>query len=320
VSTVARRSLLVGLAAALAARTPAWAQPGSLPARVGLFFTARAWRDSIAQALHARGWIEGRTIEFAWHAAALDGARLKERLSEWPADVLVMGGPHRIQAAMSATATVPIIGLDLESDPVASGFVRTLARPGGNVSGIWLDLPEIAGKQIQFLREVLPRLTGLGVVWDDRIGEPQLAEVDKACRAAGIALRPVSVRAEEQIDGALTRVLVDRPDAVLVLTAPVIAHTLPRIAETLLRSRLPSMSPFSTFPGLGGLMAYGPHFPALWRQLADYVDRVLRGARIGELPVQRPSTFTLILNRRTARALGLTLPPSLVLRADELIQ
>jgi putative ABC transport system substrate-binding protein len=211
---------------------------------------------------------------------------------------------------MRATTTLPIIGLDLESDPVANGFVKTLARPGGNVSGVWMDLPEIAGKQIQFLHEVVPGLRRLGVVWDDRIGAPQFTEVQAVCRAANISVHAASLRAEADVDGVVKRVVADRPQAMLVLTAPVISHVLRRIGELALQGRLPSISPFSTFPGFGGLMAYGPEFPAMWRQLAHYVDRVLKGARVGDLPVERPSKFALIASLETAKALGLALPQS----------
>jgi putative ABC transport system substrate-binding protein len=221
---------------------------------------------------------------------------------------------------MRVTTTIPIIGLDLESDPVTSGFVKTLARPGGNVSGLWMDLPEIAGKQIQFLREVVPSLHRLGVVWDDRIGQPQFAHVQAVCRGMKTSVLAAPVRAQADIDGALKRLLADRPQAVVLLTSPVISSGLARIAEIALESRWPTISPFSTFPGFGGLMAYGPDFPSMWRQLAVYVDRVLRGAKVGDLPVERPAKFTLVVNLKTARILGLALPQSLILRADEVIQ
>jgi putative ABC transport system substrate-binding protein len=221
---------------------------------------------------------------------------------------------------MRATTTVPIIGLDLESDPVANGFVKTMARPGGNVSGIWMDLPEIAGKQIQFLREVTPTLSRLGVIWDDRIGQPHFAEVQAVCRKMGIAVQPASLRAQAEIDGVVKRVVTERPQAILVLTAPVISNGLRRIAELIVASRLPAISPFSTFPGFGGLLAYGPDFPSMWRQAAHYVDRVLKGARVGDLPVERPSKFSLIVNLKTARDIGIVVPQSLALRADEVIQ
>jgi putative ABC transport system substrate-binding protein len=319
-ATIARRGLLVGMAAVLASPRGASAQPAERTARVSIYTAAPSWRDSIAGVLRERGWIEGRSIAFDWHSAEDSYTHLGEHVARMPPDVIVLGGPLRIREAMRVTTTIPIIGLDLESDPVASGFVKTLARPGGNVSGLWMDLPEIAGKQIQFLREAVPKLNRLGVLWDDRIGQPQFAHVQTVCRGMKTSVRAASVRAQADIDGAMKRLVADRPQAIVLLTSPVISNGLARIAELALESRLPSISPFSTFPGFGGLLAYGPDFPSMWRQLAAYVDRVLRGAKVGDLPVERPAKFTLAVNLKTARRLGLTLPQSLVVRADEVIQ
>jgi putative ABC transport system substrate-binding protein len=163
-------------------------------------------------------------------------------------------------------------------------------------------------------------LSRLGVIWDDRIGQPHFVEVEGVCRKTSISLHAAPVRAQAEIDGAVKRVVAERPQAILVLTAPVISNGLPRIGELVVASRVPAISVFSTFPAFGGLLAYGPDFPSMWRQAAHYVDRVLKGARTGDLPVERPSKFSLIVNLKTARAIGITLPPSLVLRADDVIQ
>jgi putative ABC transport system substrate-binding protein len=315
-----RRAILAGMAAALAAPRGAVAQPPERLARVSIYARDPTWRDAIMGVLRERGWVEGHTIAFTWHEAEGSETQIGAHLAAAPADVLLVGGPLRVRAAMRATTTVPIIGLDLESDPVATGFVKTLARPGGNVSGIWMDLPEIAGKQIQFLREVLPTLSRLGVIWDDRIGQPHFTEVQAVCRTMGIAVLAASLRAQAEVDGVVKRVVAERPQAILVMTAPVISNALPRIAELVLASRRPAISPFSTFPALGGLLAYGPDFPSMWRQAAHYVDRVLRGVRVGDLPVERPSRFSLIVNLKTAREIGVAVPPSLALRADEVIR
>ena len=317
-ATISRRAFLVGVSATLGAPRSALAQ-SRLP-HIAAYTAAESTRDSIVDGLRERGWVVGRTITFEWYSAEGAEALIGEHLSKRPTDVLVMGGPPRIHAAMRATTTVPIVGIDLESDPVASGFVKTLARPGGNVSGIWMDVPEIAGKQIQFLREVLPTFTRLGVLWDDRINALQLDSAVTASRALGIRVHPAALRAAGEIDTVMKRLLAERPQALLLMTSPVVFRVLGRVGEVCRENRLPSMCPFSSYPGAGGLMAYGPDFPSMWRQLGGYVDRVLRGARIGDLPVERPSKFTLVVNSKTAKALGLTLPPPLVLRADEVIQ
>ncbi|HEU4367607.1 MAG TPA: ABC transporter substrate-binding protein [Methylomirabilota bacterium] len=313
--TLTRRDIVLGIVAALTVPREASA------ARVQRItvYAGRQVSDGLVEALSERGWVEGRNITMDWQGVEGSEVRIGEHLAKTPADVLVAGGAHRIRAAMRVTTTTPIIAIDLEADPVANGFIKTLARPGGNVTGIWMDLPEIAGKQIQFLREVLPSLNRLGVVWDDRIGQPQFAELQAVCRRAGINLSPAAVRLTTEIDDALKRLVAERPQAIVLLTAPVVFQGLRRIAELAALSRLPSISPFSPYPGWGGLMAYGPDFPAMWRQLGGYVDRVLRGARPGDLPVERPSKFSLIVNLKTAKTLGLTLPRSLVLRADQVI-
>ena len=173
--------------------------PGRLP-HIVAYTAAESNRDSIVDGLRERGWVIGRNITFEWYSAEGTEALVGEHLAKTPTDVLVMGGPPRIQAAMRATTTVPIVGIDFEADPVASGFVKTLARPGGNVSGIWMDVPEIAGKQIQFLREVLPTFTRLGVLWDDRINALQLDSAVTASRALGIRVNPATLRAAAEID------------------------------------------------------------------------------------------------------------------------
>jgi putative ABC transport system substrate-binding protein len=318
--TLTRRAVVSGIVTAAITPGRTRAQPGDRGRRIGIFAQARATRDDLVEALRARGWSDGQNLAVDWHGVEESETRIDDYLAKTLPDVLVMAGPHRIRAAMRATTSIPIIGIDLESDPVADGFVKTLARPGGNVTGIWMDLPELAGKQIQFLREVLPSLTRLGVVWDDRIARLQFAELQAAGRTVGISLLPAALRLTTEVDSVLKRLLAERPQAVVLLTAPVVFSSLSRIAELAQRSRLPSISPFSTYPGSGGLMAYGPDFPAMWRQLGSYIDRVLRGARAGALPVERPAKFTLIVNLRTAKALGLTVPPSLVLRADEVIR
>jgi putative ABC transport system substrate-binding protein len=318
--TLTRRAVVSGIVTAAITPGRTRAQPGDRGRRIGIFAQARATRDDLVEALRARGWSDGQNLAVDWHGVVAGEIMVDEDLAKTPPDVLVMAGPHRIRAAMRATTSIPIIGIDLESDPVAGGFVTTLARPGANVTGIWMDLPELAGKQIQFLREVVPRLQRLGVVWDDRIGQPQFSVLEAAARPAGIALLPAGLRAATEVDGVLKRVLAERPQAIVLLTAPVVFSSLGRIAELTHRSRMPSITPFSTYASAGGLMAYGPDFPSMWRQLAVYVDRVLRGARAGDLPVERPSKISLIINLKTARHIGLTVPQSLVFRADEVIQ
>jgi putative ABC transport system substrate-binding protein len=315
-----RRAFLTGSLVALAAPRAARAQPATSVRRIVLYATAERWRQDILSVLREWGWREGRDISLEQHREEDAYARVGEHLGKGPVDVLIMGGPQLIRAGMKATKTIPIIGIDLESDPVKASFVKTLTRPGGNVTGIWMDLPEIAGKQIEFLREVVSRLSHLGVVWDDQVGQPQLVEVQAAARGVNVNLYPSALRQAADIDGVMKRLLAERVQAVFALTSPVVFRAQSRLADLARHNRLPSISPFSTYPAAGGLMAYGPDFPAMWVQVAHYVDRVLKGARAGDLPVERPSKFSLIVNLKTAKAIELTISPSLLLRADQVIE
>jgi putative tryptophan/tyrosine transport system substrate-binding protein len=322
---VDRRQFIASSVALLAAPVAAQAQQARKTPRVAFYATSNP-REWFGVALRELGWNDGQNIVIEWHnplASDADQARPETLLADLvkqPVDVAVVGGPHLIRAALNVTKTVPLVGIDLESDPVANGFVHSLARPGMNLSGIWPDLPELAGKQLQFLRELSPTLKRLAVLWDDQIGGPQLAQAQSAAKILNITVYPISLRRTTEIDEAWNRVLAERPQAILALTAPVVFQGQARIADLARGHRLPSICPFSTYAERGGLMAYGPDFPTMWRQTASYVDRVLRGARISELPVERPLKFVLNVNSKTAKALGLTIPPSLLLQADQVIE
>jgi len=316
---IGRRQVLTALTTALlGVPRHVWAQ--RVP-RVVLYGTAPAWQEIVSSALRDLGWVDG-SIVVEWRNPG-PGAELEKDLRDTVGryvDVFIMGGPDRIRAAMKATRKIPIVGIDLESDPVATGFVHSLARPGGNVSGVWMDLPELTGKQLQYLRETVPKLSRIGVIWDERVGKAPYAEAETVARALNISLHPVPLHSSGEADDVMKRLLVERPQAILLITAPVVFSSLSRLAELARQNRLPSICPFSTYPASGGLLAYGPDFPTMWRQTASYVNRILKGAKVGDLPVERPSKFVLIINLKTAKALGLTIPPSLLLRADQVIE
>src|SRR5262249_9894839 len=305
------------LAAPLAAEAQ---QTGKVP-RVLVYASDVMFRDRIVDGLRDLGWTEGRDVVVEWRRAEPpEDPALVDELGRVHGDVVVLGGPLRLRRAMNITRSTPLVGIDLESDPVASGFVKSLAHPGLNVSGIWMDLPELAGKQLQFLREVVPKLSRLGVIRDDRVSAPQFTETQSAARAINVKVVSVSLRRAADAHEVMTRLIAERPDAVLILTSPVTFFALARIGEVARENRLPSITPFSTYPASGGLMAYGPSFPAIWKQAATYVHRVLKGTKIGDLPVERPARFELLINLKTAKALALTIPPSLLLRTDQVIE
>ena len=203
---------------------------------------------------------------------------------------------------------------------MASGFVKSLARPGGNITGLFLDLPEIAGKQIQFLKEAVPRMTRIAVLWDPSLNRAQFEATEAAARVAGITLLPLSMQRVEDVETAIGRAGRERVKALSVLTSPMVFANRARIAELALKHRLPSICVFSVFPDAGGLMAYGHNFPTIFRRHGTHIDRTFKGASPAELPVERPTTFELIINVKTAKALGLTIPQALLLRADRVIE
>jgi putative ABC transport system substrate-binding protein len=315
-----RRTFCSLLSGAVASPFAVRAQPTGKP-RVGVGVggggpLSDRSRDTVIAALRDLGWIDGQnvTIDVRWREEEIeDLVRLK-------VDVLFLAGPIRLQIGSRLTQTIPIVGQDLESDPIARGFAQSLARPGINITGIFLDIPEIAGKQLQYLQDMVPDLRRLAVLWDDRIGDVPFRAMETAARSEGISVQSAVVLDSSQIDSAIGRLVEGRPQALLALTSPYVFATQGRIAELALLHGLPSISGFTTFPAAGGLMAYGPDFYGTLRQAAGYVDRILKGAKPGDLPIERPTKFQLTVNLKTAKVLGLTVPPSVLLRADEVIE
>jgi len=220
-----------------------------------------------------------------------------------------------------ATRTIPIVGVDLESDPVAKGWVVSLARPGGNVTGIFLDIPEMSGKQLELLKEVKPTLTRVAVLGDSRVNSPQFRAVEVAARAMGLTLQLLPISGLDEVVGAIDNAARQRAGGLLVLSSPLLFTSLRRVAEAAAKHRLPTINLFVPFfAEVGGLLAYGPEFRDLFRGAADYTARILKGAKPADLPVQRPTTFEFLINLKTAQALGLHLQPSLILRANRVIE
>jgi putative ABC transport system substrate-binding protein len=236
-------------------------------------------------------------------------------------DIILAANPFSLAAAAKATKTIPIVGIDLESDPVAQGWAVSLARPGGNVSGVFLDIPEMSGKHVQFLKEVRPNVTRVAVLGDSRVNNLQFEATEAAVRNGGLTLERVTVRSPNEIEGAIAEAAHRGASALVVLTSPLVNSGMHRIANAAVRHRMPSVCTFApAFAEAGGLVAYGPDFNELYRRAADYVSRILKGTRPGELPIQRPEKFRLVINLQTAKSLGLTIPPSLLLRADQVIE
>jgi putative tryptophan/tyrosine transport system substrate-binding protein len=314
---------LVGGAAAWPLGAHGQQSAGKLP-RIGSISNFRNENyEAFIQGLREAGYVDGQSmlLETRFHGGALD--RIDEFAGELVAlkcSVILAGTPYAIRAVMKATSTVPIVGIDLESDPVASGWVKSLARPGGNITGFFLDIPELGGKQIELVKEAVPSVARLGVLWDTTIGTVQFHATETASRPSGITLESFPIRGVDDIKDAVERAARQQVHGLVVLTSPLIFNQRSQIADLALKARLPTISLFNSFPKVGGLMAYGPNLASMFNQAASYVDRILSGANPGELPIERPSKFELVINLKTAKALDLTVPPTLLARADEVIE
>jgi putative ABC transport system substrate-binding protein len=280
---------------------------------------ASPWTAAFVERLHEVGWIEGRTIgiEYRWGEGRAD--RTAEVVAEFvrlKPDVIVTHGQLNIVAAKQATSAIPIV-FALATDPVASGFVASLARPGGNATGLSIQGTDLVGKRLQLLREVVPSLRRLAIMSDFR--NPELAEAQAAARKLGLEANPFPLRNPEDITPAFAA-LKDTTDALYVGADPLVNSSRIRINILALGARLPTMHGFREAVEVGALLSYGPNFADLFRRAADYVDKILRGAKPAELPVEQPTRFDLVINMTTARALGLTIQESFLLRADEVIE
>jgi putative ABC transport system substrate-binding protein len=275
------------------------------------------------QALRDAGYVDGGNVivDTRIYGASVEQLReLTPELVALKSDVIFAAAPYAIKAALDATTTIPVVGVDLESDPIANGWARSLRHPGRNFSGIFLDLPELSGKQVQLLKEAVPALSRLAILWDASIGEVQFRAAADAARTARLSMRSLPIRQPAHIHEAFALVARERLQGMIVLSSPLILRVRQDVADLALKHHLPMISLFTSFPQAGGLMAYGPDLPDMYRRGVSYVDRVLQGAKIGDLPIERPTKFDFVINVKTAHALGLTLPPSLLARADHVIQ
>jgi putative ABC transport system substrate-binding protein len=319
-------TLLGGAAAAwpLAARAQ---QAGKLPT-IGFLgaSTPSAWNQwtaAFVQRLRELGWTEGRTIAIEYRWAELREVRLAELAAELvrlKVDVIVTSGTPQVLAAKQATSVIPIV-FAAAGDPVGNNLVASLARPGGNVTGLANLTPETGGKRLEFLREVVPGLRRLAILAN--VSNPavvlEIAEAQAAARMLGLEVVTPEIRRAEDIAPAF-KALEGRVEALYVSTDALVITNRARIHTLAMGVRLPTMYASREYVEEGGLMSYGVNLPDQFRRTADYVDKILRGAKPGDIPVEQPTKFDLIVNLTTAKTLGLTIPESFLLRADEVIE
>jgi putative ABC transport system substrate-binding protein len=284
-----------------------------------------AWSKEVTafvQRLHELGWVEGRTvaIERRWGEGHSDRyAEIAGEFVRLKVDVIVTGGAAA-PAAKQATKVIPIV-FAVASDPVAGGLVPSLARPGGNVTGLSVQAPDLAGKRVELLREFVPNLRHLAIIGEAnyRASVAELAEVEVAARTLGLNVTKFEVRRVDDIASAMTA-LKGHAEALYVCAGPFVASNTFRISTLALGARVPTIYPGRVYLANGGFLSYGPSYPDLFRRAAEIVDKILRGAKPSEIPVEQPTKFDLVVNMITAQALGVDVPPTLLARADEVIE
>jgi putative ABC transport system substrate-binding protein len=249
------------------------------------------------------------------------------KLSAMTAELLAMNvsvmlgnGPKHLRIAQAATHAVPIVAIDFEDDPVAAGYAASIAHPGGNVTGVFLDLPDFTAKWIEFLRECIPRLSSVALMWDPEAGPTELGALTKAAGALGIRTEVLEVKEHGDYAGAIAAAKAQGAEAAILLSTPLIPSSVKAIAEISLNHKLPAITLFADFARAGGLLSYGPNFFSAMKQVCVLMGKILSGASVASLPIERPATFELLVNLKTAHAFGLTIPPLILARADEVIE
>jgi ABC-type uncharacterized transport system substrate-binding protein len=319
-------SLLGGAAAAwpLAARAQ---QPGKVQ-RVGFLWDSPAvWPHALAgfrTGLRDLGWIEGQNVvvEYRWAEGRFDRLpAMAEELVRLKVDVIVAPTSIYTAAAKQATSTIPIVFAS-HADPIGSGHVGSLARPGGNITGFTIMMSETTAKGVELLKEVVPGLARVAVVWDPATPShrPGLSAVEATGRALGLRMQALAVPSAAEFAGAFAAMVQERAGGVVVLSTPLFMGAAMPLAELAIKHKLPTMFGPREHVEAGGLLSYSPDRADLYRRAATYVDKILRGTTPADLPVQQPTKFEFIVNLKTARAIGLDIPPTLLARADEVIE
>jgi putative ABC transport system substrate-binding protein len=329
---VARRTFLATWTGGLlAASRAAEAQQAAKVPRIGLLLTSLTanphLRAAFLRGLHDLGYVERRNVVIEYRSAEGRTERfpaLAAELVALQADVIVVPGTPGALAAKQATPTIPIVFVGV-SDPAESGLVTSLARPGGNVTGLSLLAPELVGKCLEWLKEAVPGVDRVAVLWQpgalgERTEQDMLKGAEVTARALGMRLQFVEARGPEALDKAFSEMTKARAGALALTGNPMFITERRRLVALAARYRLPAVYPWTEGVDAGGLMAYGPNLADLFRRAATYVDKILKGAKPGDLPVEQPTKFELVINLKTAKALGLVIPESLLQRADQVIE
>jgi putative ABC transport system substrate-binding protein len=324
---VKRREFITLLSTAATWPLAARAQQPRIP-KVGFLYpgpsTAAAPRiGAFLEGLRGAGYSSPDQLELIPRVADGDLTQLSpmaRELIDRNIDVLVAIAASSANVARVATTTIPIVAMDLETDPVATGMVASLAHPGGNLTGVFFDFPFFRAKLLELLKEVLPNLSKVAVIWDPSVGPAQLKEFESAADALKLALLKLEVRNVTDMNDAFAAAKQANVDAVILLSAPFIGGNTKLAADLMLKYRLPAVTLFSEFAVNGGLMSYGPILLDIYRRLGALAAKVLHGSNPANLPVELPTNFELVVNLKTAKSIGITMPTSVLLRADLVIE
>ena len=320
-----RRTFIASTVSVLAASLAAEAQPAGRLPLVGVLLNSPGTSnlENLRRGLRELGHIEGQT--FALEVLPADGRldrlpALAAELVRRKVDVIVASGPQGVGAARRATASIPIV-MGRMDDVDAHGFVTNLAHPGGNITGLSFQTGELAGKRVHLLKEAAPGMIRLAVIWDGAGTRGQLTTAQQAAHALGLETRVLEIRGAPDPQGVVSDAQAGGADGLLILASPAMSAVQERIAKQALLSKLPAIYYLREFAVAGGLLSYGPTDADFnWRRAAVFVDRILKGAKPADLPVEQPTKFEFVVNLKTAKALGLTIPSSVLARADEVIQ
>ena len=275
------------------------------------------------QGLREIGYMEGQNIAFE-HRFAHDQPdlfpKLALELANLKVEVIFARGTWALAAAKNAARRIPIVGIDLEIDPVEAGLVQTIARPGGNITGLFLDLSELSGKHLQILKEIIPGMSRVAVLGNPDINASQIRELERVARSLALQIRAVDLKKATDLNDAFGTAKDWRADALIVLSSPLSVVYRTQIGVFAVEAGLPTIYLYRAHVDAGGLISYGPDLPDMFRRCGVYVGRILGGIKPADLPVERPARFELVVNLKIAKALGITIPETILVRADEVIE
>ena len=296
--------------------------------KVGFLFpgpeeVAKSRRVLLLDGLRSEGFREPDQVTLVTRATNGDLTRISPLLNELIAekiDVLIPLGPAVTRTALSLTTSIPIVIFDLETDPIESGWLRSYAHPGGNITGIFSDFPDFSAKWLELLKEAVPNCAHIVVLWDPTTTTVQTKAIAVAAQQVHVSSEVVEIKGAAELDAVFETVNAHRPDGLLILSSPLVSIYSKRLAELALKYRMPAISLFSNFARTGGLLSYGPDLNDLYREAGAMAGKILKGTNPAILPAERPTRFEMIVNLQTAKGLNLTMPTSILLRADEVIE